>query len=105
MYNIPMYIEDPYHGDRELPCFTLRQIDLPEILKWEVNDKRYILMKVEMTGKRNRKDLDAPEDKSKVEADFEVMSIRPVEDEPIDPKAIEKADFERTIAKVKSGEA
>jgi len=93
----------PYHESRQLPQFTLRQIDLPDILKWEVNGKYYIVMKVEMTGLRNMKDLDA-EDSAKIEADFRVLSIRPVGKLPIDATTVEKADFEKLVAKVKSGE-
>lgn len=99
-----MMMENYYHDDRTLPTFTLRQIDLPEILQWQVGGKYYVLMKVEMTGLRNMKELNSREDKSKVEADFQVQSIRAVGDKPIDPTVIEKKEFEDMVAKVKSGE-
>lgn len=100
-----MYIEAPYHGERELPVFSLRAIDLPDIVGWEVNGEYYLVMKVEMTGKRNRSDLPAKEDKTLLEGDFKVLSVRPVEHEPIDVKGLEREDFERTVADVKSGKA
>ena len=99
------YIETPYHGERELPYFSLRQIDLPEILQWEVNGKYYVVMKVEMTALRNRSDLDSKDDKPKMEADFQVHSIRPVDHEPVDAKALERKDFEGLVGKIKSGKA
>lgn len=99
-----MYIEAPYHEGRQLPSFTLRQIDLPDILKWEVGGEYYILMKVEMTGIRNMKDLEQPSDQPKIEADFQVESVRPVGDKPIDTKSIEKKSFEKLVGKIKSGE-
>jgi len=37
-----MYNEDiPLMGNRELPCFYLRQEDLPEILQWSVGGSYY----------------------------------------------------------------
>ena len=100
-----MYIESPYHGERDLPEFSLRAIDLPDLAGWEVNGEYYLVMKVEMTGIRNRSDLPAKEDKTRLEGDFKVMSVRPVTHEPIDVKGLQKADFERTVADVKSGKA
>lgn len=94
----------PYHDGRVLPAFRLRQIDLPEILEWQVNGRYYLVLSVEMTGVDNNKGLNM-EDEHKLEATFQVLSVRAVGDKPIDAKALEKADFERTIAKVKSGEA
>ena len=100
-----MYIESPYHGERELPEFSLRQVDLPEVAKWQVNGEYYIVMKVEMTGVHNRSDIEAKEDKTLLEADFKVLSVRPVSHEPIDVKGLERKDFEETVAQVKSGRA
>jgi hypothetical protein len=100
-----MYTEQALiHEDRELPMFTLRQIDLPDILKWQVGGKYYLVMKVEMVGLRNRKDLDAYNDRPKVEGDFQVMSIRALGDKPVDATTIEKEDFKNVVTKVKSGE-
>ena len=58
-----------------------------------------------MTGKRNRSDLPAKADKAKLEGDFKVLSVRPVYHEPIDVKGLEREDWERTVADVKSGKA
>lgn len=99
MYNSVM----PMHQGRELPQFTLRQIDLPEVLTWEVNGKYYLILQVEMIGKRNRTDIEAPEDKQKIEADFQIMSIRALGDKPIDRKTMEQQAFEEIVAKAKSG--
>lgn len=93
----------PMHQGRELPQFTLRQIDLPEVSEWEVNDEYYIIMKVKMTGKRNRKDLESKEDRQKIEGDFEMMSIKALGEKPVDVKTLEQEDFEQTYAKVRSG--
>src|SRR3990167_2097294 len=100
MYDIPM----PMHQDRELPMFTLRQIDLPEIASWIVNGEYYIVMKVKMVSKRSRQDIEAPENKEKIEGDFQMRSIRALGDKPVDRKTLEQKDFERIVAKAKSGE-
>lgn len=70
----------------------------------EVNGELYLVMKVKMTGKRNRQDIEAPEDKEKVEGDFQIMSIKALGDKPIDRKTLEQQDFEKVVAKAKSGE-
>lgn len=98
-----MYPEMPMHMERELPSFYLRQEDLPEILKWQVNGKYYIVMKVEMTGTENKKDLGSKQDASKMEAEFQVLSVRALGDKPIDPTTIEKQDFDKLVTKIKSG--
>ena len=100
-----MYIESPYHGEHELPIFSLRAVDVPELVAWEVNGEYYLVMKVEMTGKRNRSDIKAKEDKAKLEGDFKVLSVRPVDHRPIDVKGLEQEDWNRTVADVKSGRA
>jgi len=95
MYDLPM------HEGRALPHFSLREIDLPQIKDWEVSGKYFLLVKVEMVGKYNRKDLDSKVDKSKVEGDFQVLSIKAVEHDEyaeMDSKA-----FEKVVAKAKSG--
>lgn len=94
----------PMHGERELPEFYLRQEDLPEILSWDVGGQYYLVMKVEMVGLEKRADLESKNDKSKMEAEFQVHSIRALGNRPIDPTTIEKEDFNETVTKVKSGE-
>ena len=96
-------ISTPYHDERDLPSFTLRQIDLPEILQWEVNGKYYLVMKVEMTSIQNHKDLRATEDQDKLSANFQVESVKALGDKPVDAKTIEKDDFNRVVSKAKSG--
>jgi hypothetical protein len=96
--------EETYHDERELPYFTLRQIDLPEIAKWQVGEEYYLLMKVEMTGVGVRSDLEGKEEKKKMEGQFKVKSVGAVDSQPVDLKAIEKRDFEQKVAKIKSGE-
>lgn len=92
----------PYHEDRELPSLSFRQIDLPEIVEWEVNGEYYLVVKVEMTGKRNNAYLSSKEDKGKIEGDFKVLNVKAVGHEPVDVKSIEKREFEKVIAKAKS---
>ena len=100
-----MYIDEPYHGERELPQFSIREIDLPDVRYWEVGDSYYLVMKVEMTGKHNMANLPEKQDQKDLVGDFKVMSIRPVTHEPVDVSSLEKEDFERTVADVKSGKA
>ena|SRR3990167_10208184 len=98
MYDIPM------HEERQLPSFTLRQIDLPEVQTWLVNGEYYLILKVQMVGKRNRKDIEAKEDREKIEGDFQIMSIKALGDKPVDRKTLEQQDFEKVVAKAKSGQ-
>ena len=89
----------PMHEGRQLPKFTLREIDLPDILGWEVNSQHYLVVKVSMQGKEVMKDLDAPKsDRQKVEAYFEVMSIKPLGMEPVDVNRLEQEDFQKALA-------
>ena len=100
-----MYIETmPMMGEKQLPEFYLRQEDLPEIAKWEVGGSYYLVMKVEMTGLDKNANPDSKLDRTKVEARFQVSSIRALGSEPVDASTLEKQDFNETVAKVKSGE-
>jgi len=104
LYNLfMMYEEMPLHGERNLPEFNLRQEDLPEMLRWEVGGKYYLVMKVEMTGIEKRNDLMQGNDSSKLEGEFKVMSVRALDEKPVDAKSIEREDFNRMVAKVRSG--
>lgn len=94
----------PMHEGRQLPQFTLRQIDLPDLVNWEVGQEYYIVMKVEMVGKRNRKDLELRNDQFKIEADFEMHSIKPLGNKPVDAKELERKDFERVKAEALAGQ-
>lgn len=94
----------PMHGDRQLPVITLRQEDLPEILKWQVGAKYYIVMKVEMVGVDKQYYLPDKSDVGKLEATFEVESVRALDNKPIDVKTLEKKAWDKTVAKIKSGE-
>ena len=90
------------HEGRELPSFSLRQIDLPEVMNWEVNGQYYLVIKVEMIGKHNNPDLPVKQEKSKIEGVFRMLNVKAVGDLPVDAKALEKKDFENTVAKIKS---
>jgi hypothetical protein len=92
------------HEGRELPQFTIRQLDLPDLLDWQVSESHYVLCKVQVVGLRNRSDLPAREDRPKLEADLQVESIQVVGYTPINTKEIERKEFESLIGKVKSGE-
>jgi len=94
----------PMHQGRELPRFDLRQIDLPEILGWPVNSTHYIVVKVEVVSKNNRKDIESPQDQQKIEAGLQILNVKALGDEPIDAKALEKQDFENVVARAKSGQ-
>ena len=94
----------PIQG-RQLPRFTIRQEDLAGISFWDVNSKHYLILKVELIGKRNTKTLglEGNEDEEKIEGDFQVLSVKPVGNEPIDGKKLERQDFEETVSRVRSG--
>jgi len=90
---------------RELPRFSLRQEDLPEVRSWEVNSKHYIILRVEMISKRNEKAsyLNDSEDRDKMEGSFQMLNIKPLGNTPVDAKSLEREDWERTVADAKSG--
>jgi len=94
----------PMHEGRELPAFTLREIDLPQIRTWDVNGEYYLIVKVKMTGKNDQRVSEAREDMEKMEGNFEVHSIKALGDKPVDLKALQQADMEKMKAKVLSGE-
>lgn len=109
-YEIPMNGEMPMNmgmpmkdKEREMPEFKLKQDELPELLTWKVGGKYYLVMKVEMTG-LEKCDNEVGNDSSKMEAEFEVLSVRALGDKPLDAKSIEREDFNRLVAKVRSGE-
>lgn len=104
MYDIAMPMEA---GGRELPTiYGLRQEDLPEIIKLEVGDKRYLVVKVEVVAKRSGKGmgLRGKEEQNKVEADFQIHSIKTLGVEPVDAKSLEQKEFQDMVNRVKSGE-
>jgi len=92
---------------RELPSFSLGQEELPEVRTWEVNSQHYLVIKVEMVGKQNSKamGLDDLSDKEKIEGRFQVLNIKPFGDKPVDAKSLEREDFERIVARVRSSGA
>lgn len=103
MYDIPM----PMNQDRQLPTLHgLRQEDLPEIMTMEVGNTRYLVVKVEMISKRSGKALDLGDknDVGKMEADFQIHSIKCLGKEPVDAKSLESKEFQAVVAKVKSGQ-
>jgi len=95
----------PMHEGRELPSITLRQGDLPDITGWDINSKHYIIIKVEVTGKHNRKDLvQAPvSDQVKLEASLKIISVLALTDEPVDAATLERKEFEKLTAQINSG--
>lgn len=99
--------EMPMHPlDRELPRFTLRQEELPEVRTWEVNGKHYLILKVEMIAKRNTKAVGADHhaDKEKIEGTFQVTNVKALGDKPVDAKSLEREDFQRVYVKARSGQ-
>ncbi len=100
-------MEIPVHQPgRQLPSFTLRQEDLPEVGTWEVNGKYYLVLKVEMTGKHNQKfsyDVEDHNDQVKIEGEFQVLNVKALGDKPVDAKTLENEDFKKVVAKARSG--
>jgi hypothetical protein len=101
-----MQYDMPMTQGRELPQFNLRQIDLPDLSTWEVGDQKYIVMKVEMVEKRsgNAYGMQDDVDKASLEGTFKMLSIRTLGHEAVDAKSLESAEFNKVIAKIKSGE-
>lgn len=93
----------PMHQGRDLPVFSMREVDLPDLKFWEVGSQHYILLKIEQTAKRKAYS-DAREDRNKLEATFKVISARSVGDEPISVKDIEAREFRDLKAKALAGE-
>lgn len=98
-----MTFDMPMPTGRVLPEFTLMELDMPEIKEWQVNDEKYMIVKVKMTGKRTRTDVDSDLDKARIKADFKVLSIKALGDEPVNAKGLADKDFERVTADAKSG--
>lgn len=94
----------PMHGERSLPVFCLRQEDLPELLSWQVGGKYYLVMKVEMVGVEKRYDLEQKSDQAKLEGEFAVESVRALDRKPVDAATLEREDWNKLVASVKSGE-
>lgn len=94
----------PMSLGRELPEFHLRQEDLPDLLTWKVGGQYYIVMKVEMVGVEKMNNLPESSDHPKMEGRFIVHSMRALDDKPIDTKTLEKQEWDKMVAKVKSGE-
>jgi len=93
----------PMHGERELPWFTLRVEDMPEVRAWDVGSDHYLILKVKTVGKRVREDLETRNDRAKTEGDFQVLSVRALGRDPVDAETLERQDFERTVAMARSG--
>ena len=87
-------------SEHMLPEFTIRSNDLPEVVKWEVGDKYYVVMKIEMVGKRSRKEGN----QTFMEGDFKMHSIKTLGTEPVDAKTLEAKEFTSMVNKVKSGQ-
>lgn len=93
----------PMHEGRELPIITLREIDLPEINKWEVGGEYYLVVKVEEIAMNNRKDMEAPKsDKQKLEATFQILSVQELDDGQAEKRR--QKEWEHQVAKAMSGE-
>ena len=93
----------PMHGELSLPTVSFTQVELPELVNWEVNGEYYLVLKVKQVATRNHSHLDSKEDRAMMEADFQITSIKALGREPFDANAAAKADFENTIAQVKLG--
>lgn len=97
--------ESPMHEGRDLPSLTFREIDLPEVRVWEVGGKYFLIIGVEMTGKRERKGM-IPEgaskaDEDKIDGDFKIMNVQLLPEK--EANKLEKKAFEGALAKARSG--
>ena len=90
---------------RDMPSFSMRQEELPEIEAWEVGGKYYLVLKVEMVEKSNSKAFgyDDSRDKGKLEGRFKMLNIMALKNTPVDAKSLEAKDFKRVVAGVRSG--
>lgn len=100
MYNMPMV------QTRELPLLSLREEDMPDMVGMEVGGKRYLVIKVEMISKRSGKEygMENKSNKTSLEGDFLIHSIKSLGTEPVDAKSLESKEFQAVINKVKSGQ-
>lgn len=97
-------INDMPLSDSDLPVFYLRQSDLPDMLAWEIGGEYYLVAKVEMLGMEKRDDLPTEHDQTKMEGRFKVKSIRALGKQPVDIRELEKKEWRKTVARIKSGE-
>ena len=97
--------DSPMHEGRELPFISLREIDLPQVAHWEVGGKYYLIVGVEMTGKKERKYTlpeGAPQsDENKIDGDFQITSVQEVP--PKEANKMEREAFEDALARARSG--
>ena len=89
----------PMTEGRILPNISFRQIDLPEVVTWQIGEQHYIVVKVKMIAKRSREDL-PPEDQNKIEGDFSMLSVKALGDQPIDAKSLERREMSNLTAKI-----
>lgn len=98
-----MYNEMPMHEGRDLPFFSLREIDLPQVRTWEVGGQYYLVIGVEMTGKREMKHnlpSTVPQsDKNKIEGDFKITSVQLLP--PKEEHKKQRQAFENSLAKAR----
>ena len=99
-------IDELISKTRQLPViYSLRSEDLPEIVNLEVGDSRYVVMKLEMINKRSGKAMGLDgKDENKLEADFQINSVRVLGKEPVNAKSLESKEFTEMVNKVRSGE-
>lgn len=90
---------------RDLPFVTFREIDLPQVREWEVGGKYYVIVGLEMTGKRERKGTlpeGAPKsDESKIDGDFKMTSVQLLPEK--EANKMEREAFEKALADARSG--
>jgi len=97
MYDMPMQTE------RDLPYFSLRQIDLPEVREWEVGGEYYLVMKVKMIGKRSMSNLKESNDGTKLEGEFKMLMVEKVDNNSATQKTLEDKAFQKALTRAKSG--
>lgn len=98
-----MQFDMPMSQGRQLPSFYLREIDFPEVNLLEVGGTCYVVMKVELVGKRAAKSIgiNNGNDGNKMEGEFQMLSIKKMS--PDESKSVSSKEYQHFATKVKSG--
>ncbi len=98
--------ESPMQDERILPVIHFDELSLPNIMRWEVGGKYYVIVGMEMVGKNEAKssiDPNASESQKKmIEGRFQVTSVQELP--PQESNKLERKAFEKAVAKARSGE-
>jgi hypothetical protein len=95
----------PMHQGRSLPQFSLREIDLPNLKKWQEGQEYFLVVKVKMVGRNLVEEYQVVDknDAGKLEGNFKVLAVKALESET-DVQKMSSKEFELHTAKILSGE-